>query len=133
MAVFEVGRVGYTQDYFSTGRVKPSENFSTEQNKIEQAKTIEPAAISATEDVTRGGNRVPSFRLQDLSESLGGVGELGMSGKDSKLQNLDIGKAVSDMQKDSVLQQYQYFVSDGPTTSDALSEDGMFFQKFSNI
>lgn len=34
-----------------------------------------------------------------------------MVGSESRLEDLDISKAISDMQKDEVLQQYQYFVS----------------------
>ena len=34
-----------------------------------------------------------------------------LKGKDSDLAGLDMQKAISDMEKDQVLQQYQYFVS----------------------
>lgn len=33
-----------------------------------------------------------------------------LKGKDSDLESLDVQKAISDMEKDQVLQQYQYFV-----------------------
>lgn len=38
--------------------------------------------------------------------------EYEMKGTESDIQNLDVQKAVSDMQKDRVIQQYQFFVGD---------------------
>lgn len=35
-----------------------------------------------------------------------------MKGADSDIHSLDVARAVSDMQKDSVIQQYQFFVKD---------------------
>lgn len=51
-------------------------------------------------------------------------------GKESAIENLDMMSAISDMQKDKVLEQYQYFV--GPQETDnlvAASEDGIVIQK----
>lgn len=39
--------------------------------------------------------------------------EYSLVGADSDLASLDIAKAISDMQKDSILQEYQYFVRSG--------------------
>lgn len=51
-------------------------------------------------------------------------------GMDSSLDNLDMQKAISDMQKDQVLQNYQYFVgSAGNLFGEAPSEDGMVVLK----
>ena len=41
-----------------------------------------------------------------------------LKGKDSDLESLDVQKAVSDLDKDQVLQQYQYFVG----SSDAVTK-----------
>ena len=49
-----------------------------------------------------------------------------MKGRESDLASLDMEKAVSDMQKDQALMQYQYFVGD---TNIANSEDGIVIQK----
>ena len=45
-----------------------------------------------------------------------------MKGIDSDIETLDMEKAVSDMQKDQALMQYQYFVGDTNLFS---SEDGV--------
>ena len=51
-------------------------------------------------------------------------------GMDSSLDNLDMQKAISDMQKDRVLQNYQYFVgSAGNIFGDMPSEDGLVVVK----
>ena len=51
-------------------------------------------------------------------------------GMDSSLDNLDMQKAISDMQKDQVLQNYQYFVgSAGNIFGDMPSEDGLVVVK----
>ena len=51
-------------------------------------------------------------------------------GMDSNLDNLDMQKAISDMQKDQVLQSYQYFVgSAGSLFGEMPSEDGMVILK----
>lgn len=48
-------------------------------------------------------------------------------GSESKLDNLDVRKAISDMQKDAVLQEYQYFV--GNAKSLINTEDGIVLRK----
>lgn len=132
MAVFDVGRINYSPDYYSQNRIRPSEDFTTGQNITEPSKesevAIAPVPSETSQRVQHAGT---TDSLQELSRSFGKDAELAMSGKDSKLPSLDIGKAVSDMQKDSVLQQYQYFVGGGQAAKDAFSEDGIFFQKFS--
>lgn len=51
-------------------------------------------------------------------------------GTDSSLDNLDMQKAISDMQKDQILQSYQYFVgSTGSLFGETSSEDGMVILK----
>lgn len=51
-------------------------------------------------------------------------------GMDSSLDNLDMQKAISDMQKDQVLQSYQYFVgSAGSMPGEQTSADGLVVLK----
>lgn len=52
-------------------------------------------------------------------------------GKDASLENLDMMSAISDMQKDKVLQQYQYFVGPQDLHNQVISsgEDGIVIQK----
>jgi len=68
-----------------------------------------------------------SADLQNISLTFNAGEDYGYIGKDSILENLDVMKAISDMQKDSVLQQYQTFVGSGDTVFS--SEDGVVLMK----
>ena len=67
---------------------------------------------------------------RQLVVDLGREGELdtdiSLIGKDKELKTLDVNQAVSDMQKDSILQEYQYFVGNIQT------DDGMVTRRASN-
>lgn len=66
--------------------------------------------------------------IEDISLSLNeSVASFEMKGRDSDIAALDMEKAVSDMQKDQALMQYQYFVGDSnPFMS---NEDGIVIAK----
>ena len=64
--------------------------------------------------------------LEDISLSLNEPKGFEMKGRDSDINSLDMEKAVSDMQKDQALMQYQYFVGD---TNIFNSEDGVVIAK----
>ena len=60
--------------------------------------------------------------------------DYGYIGQESSLENLDMQKAISDMKKDSVLQEYHYFLGAPENTSGAgmiqsASEDGRVILK----
>lgn len=69
--------------------------------------------------------------VRELSLTFNANEDFGYIGQDSNLGDLDMQKAISDMKKDSILQQYQYFVGSAenmfPQNS---SEDGEVFLKF---
>ena len=64
--------------------------------------------------------------LEDISLSLNEPSGFEMKGRDSDILSLDMEKAVSDMQKDQALMQYQYFVGDSNLLG---SEDGIVIAK----
>ena len=64
--------------------------------------------------------------LEDISLSLNEPSGFEMKGRNSDINALDMEKAVSDMQKDQALMQYQYFVGD---TNLFASEDGVVIPK----
>ncbi len=69
--------------------------------------------------------------VHDLSLSFNLNEDYGFLGKDSDIENLDMQKAISDMKKDQVLQQYQYFVgSSNDLFSNDSGKDGLVFVKF---
>ena len=64
--------------------------------------------------------------LEDISLSLNEPSGFEMKGRESDILSLDMEKAVSDMQKDQALMQYQYFVGDNNLMG---SEDGIVIAK----
>lgn len=64
--------------------------------------------------------------LEDISLSLNEPSGFEMKGRESDILSLDMEKAVSDMQKDQALMQYQYFVGDNSLLG---SEDGIVIAK----
>lgn len=83
----------------------------------EQEITRNPAAKSAD--------------LENLSLKFNTGEDYGYIGKDRDVANLDMQKAISDMRKDSVLQEYQYFVGSSRNLMEPkVSEDGIVIPKF---
>lgn len=63
--------------------------------------------------------------LEQVSLTFNKEDNFGYIGMDSSLDNLDMQKAISDMQKDQVLQSYQYFVGSADSLFGGMpSEDG---------
>ena len=48
--------------------------------------------------------------VEDISITFHKQDDFGYIGRDSDIHSLDVEKAISDMRKDQILQQYQYFV-----------------------
>lgn len=104
-----------------------------DQQKVEESsksQTPSSAIHNAQADKLRA-QRVA--KLEDISLSFRQNDDYGYIGKDSKLENLDMQKAISDMQKDSILQDYQYFVGfSGESRSgmiQSMNEDGIVLLK----
>ena len=104
-----------------------------DQQKVEESsksQTPSSAIHNAQADKLRA-QRVA--KLEDISLSFRQNDDYGYIGKDSKLENLDMQKAISDMQKDSILQDYQYVVGfSGESRSgmiQSMNEDGIVLLK----
>lgn len=73
---------------------------------------------------------VQPVQLQDISLIFNKGETYDYIGKDSDLDNLDVKKAVSDMKKDQLLEQYQFFVGTQPVQDVMLDNaDGMVIRK----
>ena len=69
--------------------------------------------------------------VKELSLTFNANDDFGYIGQDSDIASLDMQKAISDMKKDSILQQYQYFVGSAENLfPQSSSEDGAVFLKF---
>ena len=101
----------------------------TEQNQQpdlpQQSNNLTTAAESVQEN---GASRVAD--LDHVSLKFNKEESFGYIGMDSSLDNLDMQKAISDMQKDRVLQSYQYFVGSADNLfGEQSSADGMVVLK----
>jgi hypothetical protein len=82
--------------------------------KVAEAKqtneaAAEPAAVRTGYEVSR------SFDSYDFAQLYQADDTFALKGIDSDINSLDAEKAVSDLNKDQILQQYQYFVGDRQT------------------
>ncbi|MGN0386586.1 MAG: hypothetical protein ACI4EX_11985 [Lachnospiraceae bacterium] len=66
----------------------------------------------------------------DVSLTFNQKEDFGYIGKDSSIEKLDMEKAISDMKKDQVLQQYQYFVGRNERLTNQDNRDGLVIMKF---
>ncbi len=72
-----------------------------------------------------------SADLENISLKFNTGEEYDYIGKDRDIEQLDMQKAISDMKKDSILQQYQYFVGSAQNLNNGMvSEDGIVIPKF---
>ena len=84
-------------------------------------------------DIREDTSAAPSVRkdaaLEDISITFNKQEGFGYIGQDKDIQTLDVQKAISDMKKDQVLQQYQYFVGSARNLM-AQRADGTVITKF---
>lgn len=68
--------------------------------------------------------------LEDISITFNRQESFDYLGKDSDIHSLDVEKAIDDMRKDKILQQYQYFVGSSRNLQIENNADGIVIQKF---
>ena len=77
----------------------------------------------------RAGITANAADLEKISLIFNKTDSFDYLGSESGLENLDVMKAVSDMRKDEVLQEYQYFVGSSQNFV-FQSEDGVVIPRF---
>lgn len=99
-----------------------------------QAAVLESAGQTDSTRLSEVQNPAPkNADLENVSLKFNTGEDYSYIGKDKDLANLDMQKAISDMKKDSVLQQYQYFVGTAGNLMDqsiVSNEDGIVVPKF---
>ena len=78
-------------------------------------------------------NRSKMANLDDISLSFNSNDDYSYIGSNADIGMLDMEKLISDMKKDSILEDYQYFVGSSQNTAQAAQsagEDGMVFLKY---
>lgn len=108
----------------SPGQIKQQEQLKPDDVQLQDKKVIEekepvrnPAAKNAD--------------LENISLKFNNGEDYGYIGMDSDIEKLDMQKAISDMKRDSILWQYQYFVGSAQNIlSENRFEDGIVVPKF---
>ncbi len=103
------------------------EAVQAQQNTEKKAPERIPSEVSLP---SVQSSPIQNASLEDVSLSLKNE-QFDFVGRDSDIESLDVQKAVSDMKKDSIIQQYNYFVGDAFSSFGAQgNEDGIVIQKF---
>lgn len=134
-----IGGAGYYQDMGYTGSLRSGEMSAP---KVSEQKT-ELQNVNLTEEKNDGLSQsstaaVPETELkkvdkianlEEVSLSFNKEDDFGYIGRDSDIFKLDVEKAISDMKRDSVLEEYQYFVGSSQTLTEQQSADGVVIPK----
>ena len=103
----------------------------TQEPKVQESSVNPQEKQVITEQEPLQNRAGKSADLENISLKFNTGEDYGYIGKDSDLEKLDMQKAISDMKKDSVLQQYQYFVGSAKNLNSGIpSEDGIVIPKF---
>ena len=129
-------QIGSTTDYSSLLQnyyvpTIPSVSIAEVQKQDSQSNLIKTQAAgdNNASNLSQPPSRQKMAALEDISITFNKQEDFDYIGQDSDIQSLDIHKAISDMKKDQVLQQYQYFVG---SSSNLVTEnsDGTVIAKF---
>lgn len=129
--------IGYSNFASSYSRIQyPRQNEESLQNLNGQNGSQEQKVVTPERETAKAPvmdlkldsiKPRTSLSIEDISLSLSQPAPFEMKGSAASIEELDLSKAVSDMQKDGALQQYQYFVgNDAPIFQ---SEDGIVVAK----
>ena len=99
------------------------------QNITSKQQAVVPEApVAKAEEATVPVER-KNTALEDVSLTFLKDDTYDMIGSESDLNKLDMQKAISDMQKDKILQDYNYFVGSSVMQQRNMSEDGVVVAK----
>lgn len=108
-----ISGIGRMQDY-SIQMSQPAKTVIAEETGAEShvasSEQINSGNSTAAKEEVLVGEQKPNAPLEDISITFHKQDDFGYIGRDSDIRSLDVEKAISDMRKDQILQQYQYFV-----------------------
>ena len=97
----------YKQPYDTSalGNIR-TPNQTTQNNETESTQNTSPVG-NVSENTSSGQSRISNISFDDLA------GSFGSSAVTVSFGNQDVQSALNDMKKDSILEEYQYFVGAG--------------------
>jgi len=118
-------RINVSDQAISAVSPSKAENTSIQKPEDEKAKQQEPELkVNLNLESVR---RRSGYNLEDISRDFTKREPFAMSRVDDQQMQSDMQKAVSDMEKDQSLMQYQYFVGDNNVILN--NEDGIVIMK----
>ena len=110
-----------TESFYSYNSIKLSE---LRNQQIAAAKEASVVSVPKEADEMSVAENIPvqNYTQYDYAQRYNPDDIFELKGIDSDITNLDVQKAVSDLDKDQVLQQYQFFVGTAPTPISTVSE-----------
>lgn len=115
MGIGGVTGIGRIQNYnlqVPDDAKQPVKKVITEDLGLE-SQVVSPGQTdtgNAVQTAVRTEKTSVNAALEDISVTFNKQDDFGYIGRDSDIHSLDVEKAISDMRKDQILQQYQYFV-----------------------
>ena len=123
---------GYNQmqSYYKAHEIPVVSPEEVKKQQQQNSAVVQPEVVQETiakELPVQEDTRSRSADLENLSLTFNKEDTYEYLGSESGLASLDMQKAISDMKKDSILQEYQYFV--GSSQNFLNSEDGIVLPK----
>lgn len=134
MSIDKIGQYGgfYNQYRLPNIQQVSVDDVKKQDEQLSKQQLQQSVSTPQIDMAQEASNQAPRMAdLENISLSFNANETYDYIGRDADLQNLDMMSAISDMQKDKVLEQYQYFVGpkemEGPIV--AQTPDGMVVQK----
>lgn len=126
--------IGGVSDYSSILKnykipVVPDMGLAEVQGRESTVREDAPSAVTPRDDSFEAAERKDAA-LEEISITFNRQESFEYIGKDRDVRALDVEKAIDEMEKDRVLQQYQYFVGSSRNLYGAEDAEGMVIRKF---
>lgn len=116
------GQYGYNRPIPQVSVDEINKASEDKVNEIKPGEEPKGESISSLNEATSIDNRSRIASLEDISLTFNKEESFDYLNNDTSVKSLDMQKAISDMHKDNILQEYQYFVGSSRNLLD--NEDG---------
>ena len=111
--------------FYEYNSIKANELRAEQIAATQEASSVEAEEVSTETQSAAIQTPAPeqNFTAFDYAQNYRSDGTYELKGKDCDLASLDMQKAISDLDKDQVLQQYQFFVGDKDSVTAKMTID----------
>jgi len=113
--------------FYDTNSIKFRQDIgSMSINETEEEPNVDIASTSVSEEDVVATRKSQNFGAYDFAKQYKPDEQFELKGSDSDIKSLDVEKAVNNMQKDSIIHRYQYFVQNkGAQNSESVNDKGI--------